>query len=105
MDKETRGVIEKALDYVYEEQDFLETVKWILEVDEKVVSEEDLALGYFLGSLVQISWDLVEKEKQLKKYDKRLERKFGKKEARKMIKEREERTKTYNPYRVSLTEE
>lgn len=55
MDTETRGAIENQINYVYQEQNMLEHIDWILEIDREVISLNDFALGYFLGSLMQIA--------------------------------------------------
>ena len=105
MDIVARGLIEKQLDYISEEQDILETVSWILDVDDEVINREDLALGYFLGALMNSAYKTVEGIKFMQKSDKMLQRKLGEIEAGKSIKEKEERVKTYRPVRVRITEQ
>lgn len=113
MDSATRGQIDEALDYIFEEQNFLETVNWILEADDEVRSQEDLVLGYFLGSSMRFANDFVRNVKVVKKIDKKheknVEKRLGKEEARKIREEREtrareERAKGGRPLKVSLTE-
>lgn len=103
MDRKTRGIIEETLDYVYEEQDFLETINWILEVDSEVKSPEDLALGYFLGSLMRCADNTIRREKLWRAQKRGMEKRLGKEEAKEYLREVEERTKDIKPLRVSVT--
>jgi hypothetical protein len=45
LDAETIGIIQKMINYVFENENTLETIRWILESDNQVKSKEDLALG------------------------------------------------------------
>jgi len=105
LDIKTRGVIEKSLDSVLE-QDILKVVNWISK-ETSVKSREDLILGYVLGSCMRYASDIVEEEKRWKvarkDSEQRLERKLGKKQAKEFWKEYEERGKDVKPIRVSLT--
>ena len=91
MDAETIGIISEAINSTFENGDILETVRWILESDNQVKSEEDLALGYFMGALMNVSRDiLLEREVKIKRNDsweKSLIKKYGKEKAKIMIKE------------------
>ena len=94
MDIETRDLISETINAVYEKQDFLGTVNWILKTDDDRVSTRDdlenLALGYSLGALMNIAYDVARHKKLEKKYDEKykeeMERKLGK-EATKAIRE------------------
>ena len=94
MDIETRDLISDTINAVYEKQDFLGTVNWILKTDDDRVSTredlENLALGYSLGALMNIAYDVARHKKLEKKYDgkykEEMERKLGK-EATKAIAE------------------
>ena len=94
MDIETRDLISDTINAVYEKQDFLGTVDWILKTDDDRVSTRDdlenLALGYSLGALMNIAYDVARHKKLEKKYDgkykEEMERKLGK-EATKAIAE------------------
>ncbi|MHC3129180.1 MAG: hypothetical protein IBV52_03790 [Candidatus Bathyarchaeota archaeon] len=114
MDIKTRGVISAIINNVFETQNILETINWIIESDDQIVSTEDLALGYMLGSLMNISADIasdIKKDEKLKKwYKKELEKKFGKEEAFKMMmeqKKKNEEIKSKGGRRIDckLTEE
>lgn len=95
MDIETRGLISEIVNYVFEKQNVLETVNWILEADEQVRSKEDLALGYFMGSLMKFASNVVSRrkleEKAMKQHKKRLEKALGKEEAKRELMERDRR--------------
>jgi hypothetical protein len=54
LDTETRGIIEHQINTVYQNQNTLEGLDWILEIDKDLESFYDFALGYVLGSLMQI---------------------------------------------------
>jgi hypothetical protein len=94
LDIETRDLISDTINAVYEKQDFLGTVDWILKTDDDRVSTRDdlenLALGYSLGALMNIAYDVARHKKLEKKYDgkykEEMERKLGK-EATKAIAE------------------
>jgi hypothetical protein len=115
LDAETRGLISQAINHVFETQDFLDTINWILESDTQVSSKEDLALGYFLGALSNIAHNYVlVRLRDLKVEETRkrqMEKQLGKekaKEARQRIKEdvekvREEiRSKGGRPAKVEV---
>ena len=117
MDIETRDLISDTINAVYEKQNFLGTVNWILKTDDDRVSTRDdlenLALGYSLGALMNIAYDVARHKKLEKKYDDKykeeMERKLGK-EATKAIAEmnrRLEETKAKGVRRVAneLTDE
>lgn len=91
MDRETIGRISNLINNTFEKQNILETVNWILEADTfKVIeSQEDLALGYILGAILNIG-DCIVRDK---KYDdtivkwkkKMLEKMLEKEELKKML--------------------
>ena len=54
MDTESRGVIEHQINVVFQNQSILAGLDWILEIDKDLESFYDFALGYILGSLMQI---------------------------------------------------
>ena len=100
MDIKTRGVIEKSLDSVLE-QDILEIVNWISK-ETSVKSDEDLILGYVLGSCMRYASDTLEEEKRYKRIDKEVEKILGKKRVLELqLKRKAEEVK---PIRVSLTQ-
>ena len=114
MDREIRGLISGTIDYVFERQNVLKAINWILEADDQVRSQEDLALGYFMGSLVNIAHDVAGhnkvNEKLEKQYKKRLEKICGKEGATKKLKEddtilEETRAKGGRRIKAELTEE
>ena len=114
MDRETRGLISEKIDYAFEKQPLLKTINWILEADDRVVSQEDLALGYFIGSLMNIAYDIAFHKKLNEKCDKmfkkELEKIYGKEGATKRLKEDDiilEETKAKGGRRIKaeLTEE
>lgn len=117
MDIETRDLISETINAVYEKQDFLGTVNWILKTDDDRVSTRDdlenLALGYSLGALMNIAYDVARHKKLEKKYDgkykEEMERKLGK-EATKAIVEmnrrlEEMKAKGSRPVENKLTDE
>lgn len=59
MDITTRGIISATIEYVFENQNVLDTIEWMFRIDDDVISREDLALGYFMGSLMNISNELA----------------------------------------------
>lgn len=87
LDITTRGMISKITRNIFENQNVLETINWIVEIDDEIGSIEDLALGYFIGSLMNISnntaIDLKRRDFFDKMYKKSLEESFGKEEGRK----------------------
>lgn len=95
MDREIRGLISEIINSVFEKQDVLKTINWILEVDDQVMSKEDLALGYFMGSLMNIADDVASREKLGEKLEKRykkiLKNIYGKEGATEELKERDRR--------------
>jgi len=100
LDIKTRGVIEKSLDSVLE-QDILEIVNWISK-ETSVKSDEDLILGYVLGSCMRYASDTLEEEKRYKRIDKEVEKILGKKRVLELqLKRKAEEVK---PIRVSLTQ-
>ena len=116
MDAEIRGQISKTINDIFETQNFLDTVNWILESDAQVRSKEDLALGYFLGGLSTIAHNYVLvrlQDSKIEKITKRqMEKELGKekaKEVRQRIKEDEEkareeiRSKGGRPVRIEVT--
>ena len=113
MDAATRGLISQTINNIFETQDFLETVDWILESDSQIKSREDLALGYFLGAISDISHNYV--RERLKNYkswkiaDKHLQKLVGKEEARKATEAnqkaiRELRSKGGRQLKIEVTE-
>lgn len=114
MELKTRGIISAIINYAFENQKILETVKWVLESDDQVRSKEDLALGYMMGSLMNISDGIASRmnleDKVEKRYRKKLEKKLGKEEALKILMEQDkkrEETKSKGGRRIKseLTEE
>ncbi|MFC1488176.1 hypothetical protein ACFLRN_10880 [Thermoproteota archaeon] len=86
MDLTTRGIISSIINNNYESQKVLKTIKWILEIDDEVYCKEDLALGYFMGTLVQISSNSTSMMKRNalidEQYRKSLEKIYGGKEGK-----------------------
>jgi len=114
LDVEARGKISEWIDGVFERQNVLKTVNWILEADDLVRSKEDLALGYFMGSLVNVAYDIAFHKRVKEKTDmwlkKRLEKIYGKEGAAKELREQarvveEERAKGGRRMSAELTEE
>ncbi len=114
MDFEIKGVVSEIIDMVFEHQNLLEGVNWILESDDSVRSKEDLALGYFLGSLmtsaVDVATDMKLNKINRQAYEKRLEQIYGKEDALKRLQEmdakiEERRAKGGTRMTVELTEE
>lgn len=79
MDKETRGVIENALDEGIEGSNVKDIIDWVQDGMIPIGSPEDLALGYMLGSLARLAHRIALGDKITKKMDKEYEKKFGKK--------------------------
>lgn len=65
MDKKTRGLIERNLDYIIKKTDITEGMLWLLD-DFLPKSPEDLALGYVLGSLKRYAREVIRMNKILK---------------------------------------
>lgn len=114
MDVETRGMVSGIVNYAFEKQSVLETIKWVLEVDDRVMSQEDLALGYVVGSLMNIADNVASRrkleEKLEKRYKKGLEKIYGKEKAAKEMQELDitlEKTRAKGGRRIKseLTEE
>ena len=114
MDAETRGLISEMINNVFEKRNFLETINWVLEADDQVRSQEDLALGYFMGSLMNnaddFAWNKKWREKSKKLRKKRMEKNWGKEEATKYLKEQERAVEELTAkggrhMKVELTEE
>lgn len=59
MDTFCRGVVSELIEHVFETQKILKTIDWIVQSDYETISKEDLALGYFMGSLMNISANVV----------------------------------------------
>jgi hypothetical protein len=91
LDFKTRGLISETFNRALEEQSCLEVINWILEADDDVSSKEDLALGYVMGSLMNIAYHVASRmkleEKLDPKYRKELETFLGKEEAAKILHE------------------
>ncbi len=108
MDIETRGLISATINYVFEKQSVLETVEWILGADDQIISKEDLALGYFIGSLMNIADKIASRrkleEKSTKLYKKKLEKIFGKEKTETEVK-KPYRAKRGRRIEAELTEE
>ena len=114
MDVKIRGLISGTVNYAFEKQRVLDTIDWILEADDHTRSQEDLALGYVLGALMNISCNLAsrvkQEEKQDKQYKKMLASIYGKKEAAKHLQEsniglEQEKAKGGRSVRTEVTEE
>jgi len=114
LDVETRGMVSGIVNYAFEKQSVLETIKWVLEVDDRVMSQEDLALGYVVGSLMNIADNVASRrkleEKLEKRYKKGLEKIYGKEKAAKEMQELDitlEKTRAKGGRRIKseLTEE
>ena len=110
MDRETRGLISEMVNYVFEKQSCLETINWVFEADDRVRSQEDLALGYFLGSLMKTADHVAtvkKRNEKLEKQDKkRLKKIYGKEAAKERGRRLEEmRAKGGRPIKAELTEE
>jgi hypothetical protein len=74
LDIEVRGAIEHTINFVYQKQNMLEGLDWILEVETELTNLNDFALGYFLGSLMQIAINQAETLKDSKKFAVRFEK-------------------------------
>jgi hypothetical protein len=89
LDFKIKGLVSETLNHALEEQSCLEVINWILEVDEEVSSKEDLALGYVMGSLMNIAYNVAGRmkleEKLDPKYRRELEKFLGKEEAAKVL--------------------
>jgi hypothetical protein len=113
MDDETTGTVSGIISSVFENQNILETVNWILKSDEQVMSKEDLALGYIMGALmssaVDVAMDMKLSKINRQAYEKRLEQIYGKEEALKKLQEmdgkiEERRAKGGRQIKIELTE-
>lgn len=105
MDAETRGPIEKHLDYLISSMDMTNTIRWVLR-EIPVHSPEDFALGYLIGFSMKHAYDIAYHKKVIKKLDENREREFGKermKEIEKEYEEWKERSGDYKPIRVYWT--
>jgi len=95
LDAETRGIIFAIINNAFENQNVLETINWVLESDNQVRSKEDLALGYIVGSLINIADKVASGRKLIDKLNKQgkeiLKKSLGKEQARKMIEEQRKR--------------
>ena len=103
MDVETKGLISEIINHVFEKQNILETVDWLFEpYDEATTPKslavrnlvvENLAVGYFLGSLMSIASEIARRRKlEMKlenKFKKELEKTHGKDRAAKSLEERD----------------
>jgi hypothetical protein len=107
-------MVSGIVNYAFEKQSVLETIKWVLEVDDRVMSQEDLALGYVVGSLMNIADNVASRrkleEKLEKRYKKGLEKIYGKEKAAKEMQELDitlEKTRAKGGRRIKseLTEE
>lgn len=114
MDSETRGIVSQIINAVFKNQKILETVNWVFESDDRITSKEDLALGYFIGTLMTSAVDVATESKLNKKnrqvYEKRLEQIYGKQEASKKLREmdakiKERRAKIGTHMTIELAEE
>lgn len=74
LDTEIIGTIENQINSVYQEQNMLEGLEWILEIDRELTSLNDFALGYYLGSLMQIACNTAETLKNAKRFEVRFEK-------------------------------
>ena len=102
MDKETRGLVEKALDYMISETDTRNMIGWVSR-EISVRSPEDLALGYLIGSLTRYAFSVARTGKRSKKFEERMQREIGKERLREIQRDTEERMKDYKPVRVCWT--
>lgn len=100
MDRKTRGIIEEAFDEVLE-QDILEVVNWVFR-ETTVGSQEDLILGYILGSQMRYAVTQVLIGKVYKSAKKQWEKEYGKERAEEIMKWME--TSKVKHTRTDLTE-
>ncbi|MFB3888721.1 MAG: hypothetical protein ACE14S_04455 [Candidatus Bathyarchaeia archaeon] len=89
MDLATRGIISAIIENVYQNQNFTETIQWILDSDNEIDSKEDLTLGYFLGSLANIANHtaceaIIDRAREFE-YEQSLKKIFGDAEGEKKI--------------------
>lgn len=110
----TRGQISATINSAFEKQNIMKTVKWVIEADDHIGSREDLALGYIIGSLKNISYHIASNKKLNEKLDKKLRKGlrdiYGKEKSSERWREmdriiEEERTKGGRSIEVGLTEE
>ena len=91
MDVETIGIISTIIDNAFEKSNILETINWV-ELDSQV-RKSDFALGYIIGSLMNISDQIasdrkyVKKvvEKNLKDYENSMKKIYGVEEGKKEV--------------------
>lgn len=109
-----KGIVTDIMEMALKHQNLWETVNWVLESDNRVRSKEDVALGYFMGSLmtsaVDVATDLKLNKINRQAYGKRLEQIYGKKEASKRLQEmdakiEERRAKGGKQIKIELTAE
>ena len=112
MDAAMRGIISEKINRAFEEQKILETVDWLLEADDQIYhSREDLALGYFIGSLMSMAADIVRTIKlgikRDKMYRRNLKKIYGKEGAKEVYEKHtleRIRAKGGRPLKIELTE-
>jgi hypothetical protein len=68
LDRGTRGFISETIHWNFEHSKVLETVDWVLKADDQILSREDFALGYYMGSLMSMAVITMGN----KKFDKKL---------------------------------
>lgn len=74
LDLETKGLIEKQIEYIYETDImFSGKLEWIIESDKDLTSYEDFVLGYYLGSLFSTVRSQANQIKQSKDNQRRFE--------------------------------
>ena len=108
-----KGVVTEIIEMALKHQNLWETVNWVLESDDSVRSQEDLALGYYMGSLmtsaVDVATDMKLNKINRQAYEKRLEQIYGKEAASKRLQEmdtkmEERRAKGGRQIKIELTE-
>jgi hypothetical protein len=67
LDTETRGLISGFFNAAFEQTKVLDIVDWVLRADDQILSREDLALGYYIGSLMNMAMDAAEHKKLMSK--------------------------------------
>ena len=70
LDDKTRGFIENAFDWMIENLEIRDILRWVLD-EYPIASREDFALGYTLGSLSRYAHIVVRQDKASKQYRKR----------------------------------
>lgn len=107
LDAETRGLISKMIKDAYEKQDCSKTVNWLLEEDNEWKNQEDLVLGYVMGSLMNITqYFALQKEtweKAIRNSERRMKKRLGSEAATKMMEQT--KTKKVRAIKVELTDE